>query len=360
MWDNASLMADPEAPPIDDVPLDDESAIADAALLDEAPASVAPAESPAESENPVEEDVPYATHWREIYPRTPQSMGRSIALSSMGSWLTLSGKASSLLAQPRVQVLLLHHVFEDEEPRFRRLLKFLSRTHALVNYGEALKRATSGGAEVDRPFLALTFDDGFKNCARAGEILGEFNATACFFICPTMIGENDLVKLQSFCRDRLELRGKPVEFMDADDLEKLKKAGHEIGGHTMTHANLAKITPQQANDEISTCFDVLKRNFGEAKHFAWTYGKFTDCTPDAARAVFQAGFVSCASGERGCHGPNRMATNQPLCVRRDHIIAGAPLTHARYVLAKSSATMSPHSGDWPPWWGEVRSLPLAA
>ena len=280
-------------------------------------------------------------------------MARSVALSALGTWQSIRGKASSLLAQPRVQVLLLHHVFEDEESRFRRLLKFLSRTHAIVSYSEALRRATSAGAEIDRPFVALTFDDGFKNCVCAGEILKEFNATACFFICPTMIGETDMVKLQSFCRDRLELVGKPVEFMDADDLEKLKKLGHEIGGHTMTHANLAKVTPQQASDEIGKCFEVIKRNFGEARHFAWTYGTFTDCSGDLAREVFKIGFTSCASGERGCHGPSRTSTNQPLCVRRDHIIAGAPLGHARYFLAKASAEMSPHSGDWPPWWGEI-------
>ena len=305
-------------------------------------------------QEPAAEESPFATRWREIYRRSPRTMARSVALSALDRWQSVTGKTSSWLAAPRVQILLLHHVFPDEERAFRRLLKLLTRTSKMVSYSEALHLATIGGAEMDRPFVPCTFDDGFKNCVRAGEILKEFNAGACFFICPSMIGENDMVKVRSFCSDRLELVGRPVEFMDADDLTKLKSLGHEIGGHTMTHANLAKVTPQQATDEIGKCFDVIKRNFGEAKHFAWTYGKFTDCTGDAARDVFRTGFTSCASGERGCHGPNRAATNQPLCVRRDHVIAGAPLSHVRYFLAKASADMSPHTGDWPPWWGDVK------
>jgi peptidoglycan/xylan/chitin deacetylase (PgdA/CDA1 family) len=328
---------------LEDVALPDEDGYAPVA--DDAPAECEPCDAqagePAADADvaPIEEESPYATRRRQVYGFTPQSLGRSVAHSALGMWHSLMPGTRSLLAQPRVQFLRLQHVFEDEEAGFRRLLRFLRRTHTLISYSEALRRATAGGAEVDRPFVAISFDGGFKNCVRAAEILQEFNATACFFVCPAIIGEPDLKKLEEFCHRRLELRGPPVQFMDADDLEALKKAGHEIGGQTMTHANLARLTPEQASEEIGKCFEVINRNFGAARHFAWTYGKFADCTHECARMVFDAGFASCASGERGCHGPNRASSDQAICVRRDRITAGAPLCHVKYLLAKASREM---------------------
>lgn len=278
-------------------------------------------------------------------------MARGAALTALAQASRLRGEHARRSALPRVQVLLLHHLFPDEESNFRKLLSRLSASHAFLGYSEAVERAAAGGTRIDRPYLAFTFDDGFKNCLRAAAILKEFGARACFFICPTIVGEPDREKVASFCRDRLELP-RPVEFMDCDDLARLKAAGHEIGGHTMTHPHLNRLAPQQAIDEIGDCFKAVRKEFGEAKHFAWTYGRFADFNASLAQEVFRAGFVSCASGERGCHGPRRADAARPLIIRRDHVVAGWPIGHSLHLIAQAAGDASSVTGEWPAAWDQ--------
>jgi Polysaccharide deacetylase len=277
-----------------------------------------------------------------------------VAISALSTMMQLTGQVSAALRKPRVQVLLLHHVFPDEERGFRRLLESLSRRHTFISYSEAVRRIDDG--EINRPYIALTFDDGFKNCMRAAAVMKEFDALGCFFICPSIIGEHDSRKLETFCRERLLLPNKPVEFMSWSDLESLRAQGHDIGGHTMTHANLARIPPAQAEDEIAGSFEAIKSKLGDVEHFAWTFGRFADFTPDAARFVYQAGYSSCASGVRGCHPPTipdhsaPTAEFIPVCIRRDHVLAGAPLKQARYFLAQSSRKRAVEDHGWPADW----------
>lgn len=294
----------------------------------------------------------FATQWRHLAPHGPRVTARGLAISALAAGMTAAGTMATLLRRPRVQMLILHHLFPDEQDQFRRLLRMLSRQHALISYGEAVQRAQVGSAQIDRPYLAFTFDDGFKNCLDATRILQEFGAKACFFVCPSIIGEKNPQTIEAFCRRRLELRS-PVEFMDWDDLAALQHAGHEIGGHTMTHARLSGLSSAAAADEIGGSFDAIQRRLGAARHFAWTYGRFADCSAQAVKLVYECGYTTCASGVRGCHGPQRPDPSMPICVRRDHIIAAWPISHVRYFLAKSSQRIRPQGGDWPNGWQQV-------
>jgi hypothetical protein len=299
-------------------------------------------------------DSPLATSWRDVTPRNSRAAVRGLAISTLSAAQQLIGRTTALLRQPRVQVLILHHIFPDEESRFRTLLQRLQQLHTFIPYGEAVRRAEMGGQAVDRPYLAFTFDDGVKNCLRAAPILEEFNARACFFVCPAIVGEIDPAMIESFCRDRLELKGGVrYDFMNWDDLLSLRDRGHEIGGHTMTHANLAAVSTDVAREEIGKCRDVIMHRVGECNHFAWTYGHFRHCTAEAVNIVFNSGYRTCASGVRGCHGPERSDPTLPPCVRRDHIVAGWPIGHSLYFLAKSSRMLSPETGAWPAEWREA-------
>src|SRR5262245_50389453 len=296
-------------------------------------------------ESPDSMTRPAAASWRDLTPRGPRAAARSAAISSLAAAMRISGRMNALLARPRVQVVILHHLFPDEEQPFRSLLKSLSRQHTFIGFGEAVRRAERGNSDpggIDRPYIAFTFDDGLKHCIRAGAVLREFGATACFFICPAIIGETDPRRIEAFCK-RLEIP--PVEFATWDDLEALRDAGHEVGGHTMTHPNLATLSRHEVSAEIGGCYDAIKSRLGGVEHFAWTFGGFHHMTPEAAHCVYQTGFLTCASGVRGCHPPHpphvpsaahspnvqrdRVA---PLCIRRDQIIAGAPPGHAQYFL----------------------------
>jgi len=241
-----------------------------------------------------------------------------------------------------VRILLLHHVFDDEVSRFESLLTRLAKEYRFVSYSEAICQAQQ--IETDEPLLAFSFDDGQKNCLNAAKVLEKFDATACFFVCPSIVGQRSPVVIKDFCRNRLW--HPPVDFMDWCDIERLLAHGHEIGGHTMTHINLGECSHDQAQSEIHDCHAALVARVGVPEHFAWPYGRLDDITPAAAKEIFAAGFRSCASGERGSHAVVSSETSQTSVtgesvtsaswyVRRESILASWPKRHVRYFLDRS-------------------------
>lgn len=272
---------------------------------------------------------------------------RHVALSSLAGVYKLSGQ-TSFLNRNRIQFLYLHHIFEDEEAGFRSLLADLSRRHTLIGYSEAIEKLWSG--EIDRPYVCFSFDDGLKNCLSAARILEEFGVSGCFFICPSMVEETDPQILKEFCIRRLTLP--PTELLTWDDAETLLATGHEIGSHTMSHHVLSRIRPEQVCDEVAGSYEVLNRRLGGVKHFAWPEGLFSRITADAASTVFQAGFESCASAERGCHVEKPETDLSGLCIRRDYVAANWPLSHVSYFLTANSKLASSKCNLWPDGWSE--------
>ncbi len=146
----------------------------------------------------------------------------------------------------------------------------------------------------------------------------------------------------------------PTEFLSWDDVETLLKEGHEIGSHTMTHPNLARLPVQEVQYEVGESFELLTERIGSIEHFSWPFGRFFHFSPVAARTVFDAGYKSCASAERGCHVTTSEKQVADLCLRRDHMVAGWPIDHAFYFMARNSRTASMRCDRWPPEWNVGR------
>jgi peptidoglycan/xylan/chitin deacetylase (PgdA/CDA1 family) len=288
----------------------------------------------------VTDDV-FATRATELRAGTPRDLARRVALDGLGAAYRLSGAERRWLRRPRVQHLFLHHVFEDEEESFRRLLAELADGHEFVSYSEAVERTWQG--PIDRPYLAVSFDDGLKSCGRAADILAEHGISACFFVVGEMVGQHDPAAVARFCRERLAMP--PTELLDWDDLEALLAAGHEVGSHTMSHARLSELDEAGLSRELEGSHDLLTRRLGGVKHFAWAYGHFEDAFPGVVGRALSAGFTSCAANERGAHvttGPR-----ESLCVRRDHVVATWPPAHVRYFMARNSRLASAATNTFP-------------
>jgi peptidoglycan/xylan/chitin deacetylase (PgdA/CDA1 family) len=306
----------------------------------------------ADRDNPWARRFPgrFATRSRDYEPVTARGVARHAALSGLALLERLAGRLDQALRSPRVQILLLHHLFEDEVPRFVSLVKALARHHAFANYDGATERIASG--RIERPTVVFTFDDGRHSCLRAGRILAEHGAQACFFVCPSIVGERDEGRIRSFCLDRLHYP--PVPFLDWPDLEELLRLGHSVGNHTVHHANLARLSPGQATDEIAGAKAELERRLGPVRHFAWPYGGFANMTPNAVRAVFDAGHATCASAVRGCHwaaaGTAAPSVAPPACLHRDNVVAAWPVDHTLHFLAASARRCERATGAWPPGW----------
>lgn len=269
---------------------------------------------------------------------------RSIALTALSLKNRVEG-IDRYLFKPRIQFLYLHHVFKDEEKKFDDLLKTLSKHHEFISYSDAVDRVLKGN--IDRPYVCFSSDDGFKNNIKAAEILNSYNAKACFFVNPLLIGEKRFDRLNVYCRD--VLRFPVVDFLDWNDIESLQLAGHEIGGHTMAHMNIAEASEGQINDDLGQTFNILNERCGSAKHFAFPYGRFYHFSNVGRKAVFNSGFTSCASAERGCHinHPTVLSASD-LCIRRDQVILAWRKEHIMYFLVNSSKKANFNNNLFPP------------
>lgn len=286
----------------------------------------------------------YVTQYKDVRSVNTRSLLRFCALSGLAVMYKITNKMSSGLQRNRVQFLSLHHVFENEEKSFRKLLRVLSEQHHFTSYSQAVHKILTGN--IDRPYVVLSFDDGLRACLRAAQIMGEFGIKGCFFLIGSMVGEKRYQKTKAFCAERLHLP--PVEFMSWDEVETLLKEGHEVGCHTMTHPDLTKLSVEQLEAEIQQSYDLLREKVGNIRHFAWPYGKFSRVTRTAVELVFQTGFESCASTHRGCHVTQ--CEKLDLCIRRDHTIAKWPTNHTLYFLAKNSQMASVRKNGWPQEW----------
>lgn len=257
---------------------------------------------------------------------------RHAALNALSTRQLLTGSTAQL-KKPRVQFLYIHHCFEDEVLPFNRLMQHLSKWFVFIPYSEAVQRVQSG--DIDQPYLAFSSDDGLRNNLDAAKVLEKYDATACFFLNPALIGEQDFTTIQQHCAEQLHFP--PVEFLDWDQVAALQNRGHEIGAHTLRHMNMAQADAEEIESDLQQCREILHQHCGEIKHFAFPYGRLTDFNETARKLVFESGFESCASAERGCHVPiDQQLNNDQICLRRDHILLKWPWNHIRYFLINNA------------------------
>lgn len=150
---------------------------------------------------------------------------------------------------------------------------------ALAGAGEA----RIAQAATTQTVVTLTFDHGLKNQMALRPLLQKHGMHATFFVNSGHVGSSDY-------------------FMTWNDIHTLAAEGHEIGGHTLTHADPAKLTIEEQRREV--CDDrnnLLAQGFAAA-NFAYPYGSGV-----IAQAIVQGcGYNSArgvgASPTPGCGG----------------------------------------------------------
>jgi peptidoglycan/xylan/chitin deacetylase (PgdA/CDA1 family) len=280
---------------------------------------------------------------KKILPHGVRGHLRSVALDALYMLDQAKGIEASL-NKPRVQFLYIHHIFKDEEKSLEILLKKLSENHQFLSHSEAVDKVLKG--EIDRPYISISSDDGLKNNIRAAEILSEFGAKGCFFINPAAVEMTCHEEIKKYCASQLALPA--VEFMNWDDLNRLQRMGHEIGSHTMNHFNVSTADENFFIEDCYQTIDIIKKRCGEAKHFAYPYGNFSNFNERGRKIVFDAGFISCASAERGCHiqheGP---LSREEFCIRRDRVILDWKHSHIFHFLVRNANTATVSNNLFP-------------
>ncbi len=277
----------------------------------------------------------YFNNYSEVKKAIPDGLRGTLRKYTLNGLSVLNKvkNIESYLNKPRIQFIYIHHIFQDEEANFEQLLQKLSINHEFLSYSESVNKILTG--TIDRPYICFSSDDGFKNNLRAAEILNRYNAKACFFVNPFVVESQSFETIRHYCKNRLHFP--PVEFMNWKDIETMQKMGHEIGSHTFNHINVAQTARDIFVEDCQNTLAILNRQCGDTKHFAFPYGRFIHFNEMGRKAVFEAGFQSCASAERGCHINHHQALNiDELCIRRDHLILDWDIDHILYFLIKSS------------------------
>lgn len=279
---------------------------------------------------------------QRILPRNKfRAMLRHVALSALARASTRRTRRA--LETNRVQNLYFHFLPADETENFRSLIKILSQKHYFISYSEAIDRIESG--EIDKPYLSISFDDGFESNRLAAEILAEEGISACFFVCPEMVGKTRESLEQEFSGEL----GDEKRMMTWTEIRSLVELGHEVGSHTLDHSVLSGLPLEAAHEQIVVSKKILDSKLGEIKHFAWPRGQFHHFRPELIGSVFGAGYESCASAVRGSH-LDKMKTKTG-CIRRENCQTSWPISHVLYLLGRSTRKSDSRAGSWPTGWG---------
>lgn len=102
--------------------------------------------------------------------------------------------------------------------------------------------------------------------------------------------------------------------MNWDQVRALKKAGHIIGGHTLSHPNLAQVTEAEARSEIRGCKERLEEKLSEPiHHFSYPHPALNPhWSPQTLEITREAGFRSAVLTTPGSVLPG----DQPLSLKR--------------------------------------------
>lgn len=120
-----------------------------------------------------------------------------------------------------------------------------------------------------------------------------------------------IAKLASLMGQELPSRI-PAEYapLALNELRLMQDSGIEIGGHTVTHPSLGRVTESQAYDEIFGCRDYLNQHLGHRERtFCYPNGQPSDFQSFLPGIVREAGFLGAVTAfpdSRGVRDPYLM------------------------------------------------------
>lgn len=116
--------------------------------------------------------------------------------------------------------------------------------------------------------VSITFDDGVTNqYTDARPVLAANGFPATFYLISDYMGSGP--------------------YMSVAQAKQLQAAGHEIGSHSATHANLTQLSSAQLSRELAGSKKTLEASFGTIRSLAYPYGATNDAVAAQAAATYQ-------------------------------------------------------------------------
>jgi peptidoglycan/xylan/chitin deacetylase (PgdA/CDA1 family) len=196
-------------------------------------------------------------------------------------------------------VLLFHRVTDAIPPDgltvgtafFRRLCRLLRRGFRVVPLAEVFRLLRSG-EPFPRRTVAVTFDDCYRDNLDAARVLAEHGLPACFFIPTAYVGTDAVMPWD---RDLPRMPN-----LTWDEVRAMASLGHEIGSHTVTHPDMARVSEEQARRELTESKKVLEDKLARpVRWFAYPFGQREHFLAERVPLVQEAGYEGVVSGFNG-------------------------------------------------------------
>lgn len=210
-------------------------------------------------------------------------------------------RPSVALERPRI---LMYHMVRDPVPgaRFNGLrvapARFEAQLRWLRDQGWQGYRISELAA-LERPparALAITFDDGYEDFYHdAYPVLRRYGFPATLYLVVDRF-DRDWSVTRKAHHDSGELAREP-KLRDEQVMEMLDGGGLELGSHTLTHPNLARLSPRDKDREFEESRARLQDRFGvPVNSFAYPFGIHGPDDPDRVRAAGYTTAVTTAPG----------------------------------------------------------------
>lgn len=221
------------------------------------------------------------------------------------------------LTRRKLRILAFHGI--ADMARFTVLVDAILDRYTPVTQAQVSQAFRGLAALPDNP-VWFTFDDGEPSVFEAGDMLAQRGVEATAFVCPAVIGTDQLLWFQTLARcleqgliktverdrfsyarfkvlsddlrrsetDLLERRLAsdgvvPPAQVETDDLERWLSLGHQIGNHTWDHPCLDHCTPDEQAAQVCRAHDWLAEQGIPVRFFAYPNGNWASASAAEAR-----------------------------------------------------------------------------
>jgi peptidoglycan/xylan/chitin deacetylase (PgdA/CDA1 family) len=211
----------------------------------------------------------------------------------------ISTAGNLLQPTPGIHVLASHFIspghysFGGKVKVLERFYERLVKLGDVINFDEAINRINSRDLPIDKPLIALSFDDGFEECEEIANFFTKKNINVAFFI-----NSNAIEAEKSYYKDHFErLKVADKKFLTWSALRDMHSYGHIIGSHTKDHFRLNMSNHEAIREQIIGDKKLIDLKIvGDCQSFAWPYGAEGDINEFAigvASKSFKNVFSSC-------------------------------------------------------------------
>lgn len=177
----------------------------------------------------------------------------------------------------RVVVLCYHSVhptkpFASAAPElFEAHLRWIKENCTTIQFSQVVEAWPCG--EQQKPKVAITFDDGYAdNYEYAFPLLEKHDVPATFFLTVGLI-EKDAQVVERFQEIR-QAHHQDIRPLEWSQVKEMRRAGMDIGAHTYSHPNLARLERRATEKELMQSKEVIQQRLGEpVKSMAYPFGK---------------------------------------------------------------------------------------